>query len=145
MGMTVHNHSGRVVEIFSRERDTDEAQMAQFREDLKGAVAAATRGGRRMVVVADLRAITVVGPTMANFYIEVMRKDNKDLERSAVLTSSAANATFVMQMERVMRESANPNRRRFETDTALTAWLAEILDDAEMTRIREFLAENAPK
>lgn len=136
MQFVVQNVTGRVLEIYLRLREITDDQADAIFSQLKHATATATRGGQSMVVVGDLRDLPVVGPKLADLILKVMRHDNGRMERSALLLSPGA--TIGMQLDRVIRESGSPNRRRFDNPQTLLAWLAECLTPEEMVRVHQF-------
>jgi hypothetical protein len=138
--LNVQNVVGRLVEITMHAHDATEAQVDAFRLKLKVAVGNALLSpSKRIAVVADLRGVNVVAPRIADFIVEVMRKDDHYLERSGLLLTP--NATFGLQMDRVMREAANAGRRRFDAPEALSLWLGECLSSDETARLATFLHE----
>ena len=62
------------------------------------------------------------------------------MERTAFLVGESA--VFAMQIERVIRNAANPNRRAFRDPGDLRKWLAEILTATEAARLGEFLSHS---
>ncbi|MEO1170622.1 MAG: hypothetical protein AAFX94_01020, partial [Myxococcota bacterium] len=52
------------------------------------------------------------------------------------------SATFILQMERVIREAGSPQRKTFRDFPALRQWLAPVLTPDELTRIDVFRHES---
>ena len=48
------------------------------------------------------------------------------------------------QVESILRQANNPNRRIFDQSSQLIVWLSPQLTSVEQTRLRAFLAENEP-
>jgi hypothetical protein len=53
------------------------------------------------------------------------------------------NATFALQVERIIRNAASPQRRAFRTHDELRGWLREVLGAEERVRLARFLNETA--
>jgi hypothetical protein len=140
MKSSIRNVTGRLVEIYVRDREVinDTGPIAA---QLTQAAQGALKHGGQLVVVSDFRTLNVVGPKLANYIIQVMRGDNKVLLRSGLLCDD--NATFGMQIERVIRESGHTERKRFTKIPELTAWLGEVLTEDEKGRLDQFL-ESGP-
>jgi hypothetical protein len=137
--VSVRHHVGRLVEIHLRAREIEAFEVQEFMQMLKNATNTAAKNGGSIVVIGDLRSLTVVGPRLAETIVNVMRADNDRLLRSGQLVT--AGATFGMQLERVIRDAKHPNRRRFEAADGVVAWLGEVLTPPERTRLEMFLRE----
>jgi hypothetical protein len=98
------------------------------------------KAGRDAVICADWRRALVFSPPVSEALLELLRRGNRELSRSAVLLSTA-DATFGLQVERLLREAKNPNRRSFRAAAPMLTWLAEVLTPAERLRAAAFLAE----
>jgi hypothetical protein len=132
---TVERKVGRLVEVrLGGVVKTDEFEdgMIHFRSLVNSSNA-------RKVLCADLRAARILVPEVADSLLEAMRRDNPVLERSAILVSESA--LFSLQMERLVREAKNPNRRTFRDEGTLVDWIAEILTLGERRRAVEFLRQ----
>jgi len=117
-------------------RDTDD--VTQFRMAMR---AEFTRALRKCVICADVRAITLLSPTVSDLMIGVLASGNPYLERSTILLP-AKGAAFHLQAERIVRDSKCDDRRTFRNPHEMAAWLDEVLDDAERARVRAFLSED---
>jgi hypothetical protein len=134
---TVECRVGRVVEARLRAlRDAND--VAGWQEAMR---AAFVQARRKCVVCADLRAINLLSPPVADLMIGVLEKGNAHLDRSAILVP-LEGASFHLQAERAVREARNPARRTFRDPREMAAWLDEVLDDTERARVRAFLAGN---
>jgi len=91
------------------------------------------------VICTDLTNARTFSPPIAARFTELMRADNPKVERSGFLLAKNA-ATFSLQLERMIRESKNPNRRTFSEADALEGWLSPILSFLERGLLRSFLA-----
>ena len=94
------------------------------------------------VVCADYREVDVFPPVVMDELQRLMADMNDKLERSAILVARD-HATNAMQVARVVRQTENTGRRRFDDPAAMRAWLAEILTPAESDAIERFLAGDA--
>jgi hypothetical protein len=102
-----------------------------------GALLAATQG--RVVTCLDLRGSPVLDPQAAERILGLLRHDNPRIERSAFLLAGG-QATLSLQVERLIREANNPNRRAFYVVAELQRFLALVLDAPEQARLAAFLA-----
>lgn len=93
----------------------------------------------RIVACIDLRSATLASPEQSDMVLAMFRRDNPLLERSAILLADG-QAMLGMQVERLVRESANPARKTFRDIDALYAYLDEVLSREERSRLRVFLA-----
>jgi hypothetical protein len=101
-----------------------------------------TSAGPHSVICADWRQALVFPPRVSDALLDLLRRGNRELSRSAVLLS-ASDATFGLQVERLIREAGNPNRRSFRATEPALAWLSEVLTPAERIRASAFLLETA--
>jgi hypothetical protein len=133
---TVENRIGRVLEarLFAP-RTVDEVEA--FRERLRAAFAVA---GDRCLICADWRGANLLAPPVADALVGLLRRGNRHFERSAVLLPEGS-PLFALQVDRVVREAANPARRTFVAARVLCAWLGETATDAEKKRMTAFLSE----
>lgn len=138
---TVAIIQGRLLEIradagYRSLQDVEQVTRAIQRESTK--VPLNVRG----VTVVDWRRCPVMSDEAAARLLEHMRSSNARVERSAALASQKSSIA-VLQFLRLVRESANPDRRLFYEPEPLIEWLAEVLAPEELKRLREFLAEGA--
>jgi hypothetical protein len=94
---------------------------------------------QRVVVVTDWRRCPVMSADASESLKNAIIGTNPRIERSASLVSRDA-PTAVLQLARIVRESNLPDRRQFDDADELTGWLAEVLDRAELARLKAFLA-----
>lgn len=137
--MTIERKVGRLVEVMMRAPVT----RAEIDASGQGLRDAARELGGLVVVLADFRQTRFLLQEDAAHFIEVFRRCNKDIERSAILVS-VASAVGVLQMERLIREANSPARRAFRDPREAAAWLDEVLTDPERARLRAVLSENSP-
>jgi hypothetical protein len=134
---TIECNVGRVIEA----RVTtlrDAGDVTQFAMAMR---AEFVRARRKCVICADVRAITLLSPTVSDLMIDVLAKGNPHVERSTILLP-AEGAAFHLQAERLVRDSKCADRRTFRDSHAMAIWLDEVLDDAERARVRAFLSED---
>ena len=94
----------------------------------------------RAVICADHRPVVIYPPAVADQLVQLFTSVNTRVHRAALLVTPT-NATVNMQLARIVRESVNPNRQVFRDLARFTAFLEEVLDAAELTRVRAFMAE----
>jgi hypothetical protein len=99
------------------------------------------KAGPHGVICADWREAVVFRPEVGDALVELLRRGNRQINRSAVLLS-AADATFGLQIERLLREAQNPQRRSFRAAEPMLTWLGEVLSPEERERATAFLAES---
>jgi hypothetical protein len=96
-----------------------------------------------VVFCADYRYAHAFASSVAEYWAQAMRRYNKRIARSAILLSHE-NATFNLQMERMVRVVHNPDRRVFYETAELRDWLAEVLTPEESEELESFLGIDAP-
>lgn len=95
------------------------------------------QAGASAVICSDWRGIEVFSPEVGEALIELLRRDNVRIERSALLLSPGG-AIFNLQVERLLREAGNPARRAFRNVDHLLAWLGEVLSPEETQSARQW-------
>jgi len=88
------------------------------------------------VCLVDLRDATVFPQDVALGYVKTMKNETNLVRTGTILNKSP---TFGMQIQRMIREADNPNRRAFRDPDELFNWLSEVLDAKERVRLREIL------
>jgi len=107
---------------------------------LGNAAKAVMRGvGTECVFCMDWRRLRLFAPEVADALAALMKGGNARFLRSAVLIGD--NATFGLQVERVIKAANNPSRRAFRDVNELLAWLGEVTTPEENGRARQFLLE----
>ena len=125
---------GRLVE--ARLEDLPSAgDVARFIETMQAAFA---KAGAGCVICADWRTANVVSPEVGERLVELLRRGSRHFARSGVLLP-AHSPTFVLQVERLLREAGNPQRRAFNAPRPMLEWLGELLDANELQRAADFL------
>ena len=127
--------AGRLVEVRVTPPLTLE-EIQQFVEEHKATV---SRIPDRYVGVVDLRRADVFPAEVAAALIQLLSKMADRVERTAFLIGESA--VFALQIERVIRNAANPNRKAFRDPEPLKEWLGEVLNASEHFRLDTFLKE----
>jgi len=96
--------------------------------------------GPGAIICSDWRGVEILPPDVSDAVLQLLRRDNERLLRSAILLSPA-NAIFTLQVERLLREAENPARRAFRDLGQLLAWVAEVLRPEELDRARALFAK----
>ena len=130
---TVENVTGRLVEVrVATPLTLDE--VGRFVREHQAVIA---RIPERYIGVVDLFQADVFPVDVAQSLIQLMSGMAARVERTAFLVGESA--VFALQIERVIRNAANPNRRAFRDPGDLKKWLGEILTPGELARLDEFL------
>ncbi len=134
---TIENRLGRLVEIRVESPVTYE-ELLEFHDTLakvckpiQGLVAACT----------DFVGATVFTQPVTQRWMAIIKQDAPIVERNAVLIGEGA--VFSMQIERIIRQAGQSNRKTFLASTDLATWLGEILTVRERTRLESFLRDGA--
>ena len=109
---------------------------------LIGSTLAAQPSRTRVVIAADWRPCKLFTPEVAARALTMLSGVNPRIERSGILHRED-QATSVLQVMRLVKESHHPNRRVFTDTTLMGDWLCEVLDLRESRRLREFLSRSA--
>ena len=134
---TVEHRVGRLLETRTANLATlDEVAAfgARFRE------VASALTAPQVVICGDYRGMRIFSPDVAERFVVMLTAANPRVERSAILCSPD-HATALLQIERTVRQAANPSRRTFRDAAELTAWLGEVLTPDERARVAAFLAQ----
>jgi len=130
---TVKNVVGRLVEVRVAS-PLNLAEVGEFRLEHQAAI----RNIReRYVGVVDLRHADVLPSEVAQGLIALLSGTAILVERTGFLIGESA--IFSLQIERIIRNSANPNRKAFRDPEQLKAFLGEVLAPIERSRLDEFL------
>ncbi len=89
------------------------------------------------VCLVDLVDATVFPPDVVDGFVSTMRNEPRLLRTATLLNASP---TFGMQIQRMIREADNPERRAFRDPAELLAWFSGVLTDAECARVCTLLA-----
>ena len=129
----IQNIVGRLVEVRVAPPLTVE-EVKQFVDEHKATV---SRIQDRYVGVVDLRRADIFGADVTDALIQLLSRMAERVERTAFLIGESA--VFALQIERVIRNAANPNRRTFREPEPLKEWLGEVLNAGERFRLNRFL------
>ena len=131
----IQNIVGRLVEVRVEPPLTLE-EIKQFVEEHKATV---SRIQDRYVGVVDLHKADIFPAEVTDALIQLLSRMAERVERTAFLISDSA--VFALQIERVLRNAANPNRRAFREPEPLKEWLGEVLNGGERFRLNRFLTD----
>jgi hypothetical protein len=131
----VEKHVGRLIEVKLASPLTTE-DVQQFIQ--KHLALMQTIPGKYVGVVNLLDA-HVFPPAVAQMLSQMLSGASSHVERTALLIGESA--IFSLQVERVIRDAQNPNRRTFRNPRELITWLSEVLNPAEQRQLERFLAE----
>ena len=129
------NIAGRLIEVRVKPPLTLD-EVKQFVVEHKAMV---SRIPDRYVGVVDLHRANVFPPEIADALVQLLSQMANRVERTAFLIGKSA--VFALQIERVIRQAANPNRKSFREPGPLKEWLGEVLNADERFRLDGFLAE----
>ncbi|APR81274.1 Hypothetical protein A7982_06621 [Minicystis rosea] len=93
----------------------------------------------KVVCVADLTRLEAMPSDAPDTFIAMFTRDNPKVERSAFLLSRSTTS-MSLQVNRMIRAAKGSSRQAFDDAQALQKWLDEILQPAERTSLRAFLA-----
>ncbi len=132
---TVRNLVGRLVEV----RVASPLSLGEVDEFRREHQAAIRDLPDRYVGAVDLRHADVFPIEVAQRLIALLSGTAPLVERTGFLIGESA--IFALQIERILRNSANPNRKAFREAEPLKTFLGEVLTPLERERLGEFLGE----
>ena len=94
----------------------------------------------RPVLCADHRPVVIYTQSVADRLAELFANMNSRLERVAILVAPS-NATLLLQLERLVKQASNTNRRVFHAHEGALEYLGSTLDASEMVRAKTFATE----
>ncbi|HEY8210738.1 MAG TPA: hypothetical protein VIG99_24810 [Myxococcaceae bacterium] len=97
----------------------------------------------KLVVCADFTRAALFSQEVATRVLGAFRYDNPRIERSGILISDSA--IFGLQLERLITQAGNPNRRCFRDPFELKTFLGKLLVREEHARLARFLSEHPPE
>jgi hypothetical protein len=127
------NVVGRLVEV----RIASPLTLDEIKQFTSEHQAVINRLARKYVGVVDLLQADVFPVPVAETLIQLLSTLAPQVERTAFLIRDSA--LFALQVERVLRNSNNPNRHAFREPEALKEWLGEVLDPLEQGRLAQFV------
>jgi hypothetical protein len=128
----VRLREGRLIEL----RICRLASVVQVESLQADIVAAVNQAGADAIVCADYRASMPMLPEVASAWSRAMRHNNARIVRGGLLLDPA-NEMFNLQMERVVRCAANPNRRMFTSFEELRDWVSAACQETERRALAE--------
>src|SRR5438445_7307764 len=135
MSFTVANHVGRLIEV----RVVPPLSLDEATRFMQEVVRLTSLHQGKIVACTDLRTgMRTVDPDTIDLLAGIMRSENPRLERNALIVSPMS-ATFALQMERMDKTAAAPQRRIFRTRGEAEAWRGEVSSGAQRGRLRAFL------
>lgn len=132
---TVENRIGRLIEVKLASPLTPE----DVQEFVQKHVALMKHIPGKYVGVVNLLEAHVFPPAVAQALSQLLSGASSHVERSAMLIGDSA--VFSLQVERVIRDANNPNRRAFRNGGELVAWLGEVLTPGERRELERFVSE----
>lgn len=135
--LTAENHVGRLLEFRVMGHDMQAEEYDLVMEEWKEASASAAKVNGKIVVIADMRGLQVMGPNVRAATERFIKGDNERLERSAIF--GPAPGVFTLQLDRLRREAPHSNRRVFNVAEELYRWLGEVLTGVEQARLKHFI------
>jgi hypothetical protein len=130
---TVQNVTGKLVEV----RVATPLTLEEVKQFVREHETVINRIPERYVGVVDLLQADVLPADVAQSLIQLLSVMAERVERTAFLIGESA--VFSLQIERVLRNAANPNRKAFRDPAQLNQWLGESLTPTERTRLSQFL------
>jgi hypothetical protein len=130
----VANPAGRLItfRVFPPIEDSQSASAAAKLKESIGAI------DGRVIICTDVTEAHVFSQETTDLFVKQMRAGNPKIERSAILLGQGS-PTFALQLERMVREAASPDRRAFRNTRELEAWLEPLLTPVEQLALHSFL------
>ena len=132
---SVKNLTGRLLEICLAAPFPDR-EVDDFVAETRRGVLALLQHHPNLVVCVDCRRLTVLSQEASTKVLEMMKVDSPKILRGAYLVDQAS---FGIQMQRMIRSSGSPHRRCVTTVDEAVAWLATSLNERERSRLTHFL------
>lgn len=93
----------------------------------------------RVVACVDLRRSPVLDKEASARFLDLLKRDNPRIERSALLVAPGT-ATLALQVDRMIREANNPARRMCRSLRDVEDFLHPVLNVEEKARLASFLS-----
>jgi hypothetical protein len=132
----VENSAGRLIEVKLASPLTVE-EVQQFAQKH---IAIMQKIPGKYIGVVNLLEAYVFPAAVAEVLAKLLSGAASHVERSALLIGESA--VFGLQVERVIRDANNPNRRAFRHGNELVAWLSEVTTPAEQKELEKFIRES---
>lgn len=139
MSFTCERRVGRVIELRVFELRDIEAVNAYSVATL----AEMNKTSGNVFIVADHRPARIYPAAVTAGLVSLFTKINPRLERAALLLTET-NATFAMQVQRIVSTASNVERQVFFAPEPLIAWLGERATTLELARIKAHINAWSP-
>ena len=131
----VENHAGRLIEV----KLASPLGLEEVQAFTQNYIAVMRKIPTKYVGVVNLLEAYVFPAAVADGLMKLLSSAASHVERTAMLIGESA--VFGLQVERLIRESNNPNRRAFHNGRELIGWLSEVLTTAEQKQLERFIHE----
>jgi len=131
----VENHAGRLIEV----KLASPLAIQEVEQFTQQHIALMRKIPAKYVGVVNLLEAYVFPSAVADGLTKLLSGAASHVERTALLIGDSA--VFGLQVERVIRESNNPNRRAFRNGQELINWLGEVLTPTEQKQLEKFVRE----
>jgi hypothetical protein len=135
----VEAHDGRIVTLRIESCPSVEVARALSREIL----AAFPPRPKKGVATVDFRCAEIFKPDVTEALLALLKADNPSVEKSAHILGSAS-ALFTLQVERMVREAANPRRQVFRDAAPALAYLSDVLTPPQLAWLSAWYAAGDP-
>jgi len=130
---SVEHHVGRLIEV----KLTSPLMPSDVQEFVKKHLAIMAQIPGKYIGVVNLLEAYVFPANVAQSLSQMLSGAASHVERTALLIGESA--VFGLQVERVIRDANNPNRRVFRNPREMVLWLSEVLTPAEQRRLEQFV------
>jgi hypothetical protein len=131
----VENHAGRLIEA----KLASPLSVEEVQQFVQKHIALMGKIPGKYIGAVNLLEAYVFPPAVAEGLSKLLSGATSHVERSAFLIGESA--IFGLQVERVIREANNPNRRAFRRGDELVAWLGEVMTPHERAQLERFVRE----
>lgn len=128
----VRNQVGRLIEVVF-ETPTTSLEWKELAKQLSSIHSQSTE---KYMYCANMARAKLFQPEESKMLKKIMEVDNSRLLRSAIYLGNNS-AVLLLQMERLIRETASPARKTFRDPQKLISWMSEVATPEEEQRIRE--------
>ena len=135
----IRNQVGRLIEV-TIESPT---MSSEWRALARQLLSIHARLPEKYMYCANISRARLLRPEEAAPMKRIMEMDNPRLVRTAIYLGSNS-ATLMLQMERLIRETTNPERKTFRDPQKLISWMSEVTTPDEEQRIREIYSNLPP-
>jgi hypothetical protein len=136
----VLSHDERIVTLRIRACPTVDVAKALTR-DILGAFPPRPK---KAIASVDFRCAQIFTPEVTDVLLALLKADNPFVEKSAHILGADAGALFALQVERLVREAANPRRQVFRDPKLALAYLTDALTAAQLAWLEKWYAAGDP-